>query len=82
MSHHVSEVWYVSEAALLKVSIELPVTSRLRRDMTVRLLKATLSLNKIKKNNLGIFSFQVEICLMDLNLMSYPRLRGSFSSLW
>ena len=33
----------------LKVSIELPVTSRHRRDMTERLLKATLSLNQTNK---------------------------------
>ena len=33
----------------LKVSIELPVTSRHRRDMTERLLKATLSPNQTNK---------------------------------
>ena len=71
MSRHVSEVWYVSNSALLKWD---------RHDMTERLLKATFSLNKIgKKQNLGTFFFQVEIYQMDYNLMSYPRLRGSIS---
>ena len=56
----------MSVDSTFKVSIELPVTSRHRRNMTERLLKATLGLNKIKKiNNLRTFFFQVEICPMD-----------------
>ena len=63
------------------MSIELPATFRHRRDMTERVLEATLSLNKINKKkpwNFLFSVFQVEICSMDENLMSYPRLRGSF----
>ena len=52
-----------------KVSIELPVTSRHRRDITERLLKVTL---RLKKKINKTFFFQVEICPMDykLNVMT------------
>ena len=59
--------WDLSVGSTLKMSIELPVTFRHHRDMTERLLKVTLNLNKIiLKYNLQVrtFFFQVEICPM------------------
>ena len=50
ISCHVSRTLYFSEAALYKVGIELPVANR-RRDLTEKLLKATL--NKKKKKLKG-----------------------------
>ena len=40
----------VRQHSKIKMSIELPVTSRHRRDMTERLLKATLSPNQTNKH--------------------------------
>ena len=62
---HVPKVCMVCQCgSSLKVSIELPVTARHRRDIIEGLFKATLSLNKMKKKN-KIFFFHVEICPMD-----------------
>ena len=53
----------------LKVSIELPVTSRHRPDMTERLLKMALTPNKVRHSVFFFFFFflQVEICPMYQN---------------
>ena len=45
ISCHVSKTLYSSEAALYKVSIELPVANR-HRDLTEKMLKATLTKTK------------------------------------
>ena len=63
ISLHVSEVWYINEAALLKWAL----SSLSHLDTVAIWLKDChmLSLNKVKKNILGSFFFQVEICQMD-----------------
>ena len=52
ISCHVSRTLYFSEAALYKVGIELPVANR-HRDLTEKLLKATLNKKKKKKKLKG-----------------------------
>ena len=61
-----------------KRDLELPVTSRYHRDITERLLKATLSVNKIIKI-LKLSFLMLKSVRWIKNLMSYPLLRGSFS---
>ena len=45
----------------LKVNIELPDTSRHRRDMTERLLKATLTPNQTNKSTVSIDFVSAEV---------------------
>ena len=53
----------------LKVSIELPATSRHRRDMTERLLKATLSPNQTNKR----FSWKNKKSIIDFSSAEFAQ---------
>ena len=48
-----SGVWGMILILAIKVSIELPAATRHRRDMTEKLLKATLNLNKQQLHKLN-----------------------------
>ena len=81
MSRHVPEVWYVSEAALFKWALSsLPHSDTVAIWLKDCWKRRSVWIKIIKKKYLGTFFFQVEICPMNKKLMSYPRLRGSFSS--
>ena len=68
-----SSVWgmILQWGSTVKVSIELVVTTRHRRDMTEKLLKATLYLNK-QQQQMSVISYKQDLAISCLCLLADP----------